>query len=84
MKRYFKSNGDLYYKNMYLLHMGFKLKEDMDALNLIYRLKEGFGPPDQYPGANVDKVQLEDRIVVWYTNCVDYLKREIENCDNSL
>ena len=37
----------------YLLHIGFKPKEDIDALNVIYQLKEGFGPPDQYLGANV-------------------------------
>ena len=44
MKRYFKPNGDPYYKYMLcyvddLLHIGFNLKEDMDALNLIYRSK---------------------------------------------
>ena len=32
----------------------------------------------------IDKVQFEDVIVVWSTNCVDYLKSEIENVDNSL
>ena len=36
-----------------LLHIGFNPKEDMDALNIIYQLKENFGPPDQYLGANV-------------------------------
>ena len=43
-----------------LLHIGFKPKEDMDALNMIYWLKEGFGPPDRYLGANVEKVHLKD------------------------
>ena len=56
----------------------------MDVLNMIYRLKKGFGPPDRYLGANVEKVQLKDGQIVWSTNCVDYLKREIENVDNSL
>ena len=42
------------------LHIGFNPKEDRDALNMIYRLKEGFGPPDRYLGANVEKVQLKD------------------------
>ena len=51
---------------------------------MIYRLKGGFGPPDRYLGANVEKVQLKDGRVVWSTNCVDYLKSEIENFDNSL
>ena len=89
MKRDFNPNGYPYYKYMLcyvddLLHIGFKPKEDMDALNMIYRLKEGFGPPDRYLGANVEKVQLKDGRVVWSTNCVDYLKSAIENVDNSL
>ena len=53
-------------------------------MNIIYRLKEGFGPPDQYLGANVDKVQLKDGRVVWSTKFVDYLKSAIENVHNSL
>ena len=52
MKRDFKQNGDLYYKYILcyvddLLHIGFKPKEDMDVLNMIYRLKEIFGSPDR-------------------------------------
>ena len=40
MKREFKPNGDLQYKFMLcyvddLIHMGFYLKEDIDALNMI-------------------------------------------------
>ena len=34
------------------LCIGFKPKEDMDALNIIDGLKDGFGPLDQYLGAN--------------------------------
>ena len=56
----------------------------MYALNMIYWLNEGFGPPDQFLGANFDKVQLKDGRVIWSTNCVDYLKSAIENVDNSL
>ena len=53
MKRDFKPNGHPYYKYMLcyfddLLHIGFNSKEDMDALNVIYPLKGGFGSPDQY------------------------------------
>ena len=82
MKRDFNTNGDPYYKYMLcyfdeLLHMGFNPKADTDALNMIYWLKEGFGPPERYLSTNVEKVQLKDGRVVWYTNCVDYLKREI-------
>ena len=51
MKRDFKTNVEPYYKYMLcyvddFLHIGFKPKEYMYALNMIYRLKEGFGPPD--------------------------------------
>ena len=89
MKRDFKTNGDPYYKYILcyvddLLQIGFKPKEDMDEFNTIYRLKEGFGPPDLYLGANVEKVQLKDGRVLWSTNCFDYLKSAIENVDNSL
>ena len=78
MKRDFKPNGYPYYKYMLwyvdeLIHIGFKPKEDMDALNIIYGLNEGFGPPDQYLGANIDKVPLKDGQFIWSTNCVDYL-----------
>ena len=78
MKRDFKPNRYPYYKYMLyyvdaLLHVGFKPKEDMDDLNMIYRLKEGFVPPDQYLGANFKKVRFKDGQVVCSTNCVDYL-----------
>ena len=89
MKQDFNPKGDPYYKYMLcyvneLIHIGFNQKEDMDALNIIYRLKQVFVPPDQYRDANVDKVQLKDKRVVWSTNCVNYLKSAIENVDNSL
>ena len=88
MKRYFNTNRDPYYKYMLcyvddLLHIGFKPKEDMDSLNMIYWLEEGFGLPDQYLGANVENIQLKYGRVVCSTNCVDYLKNAIENVDNS-
>ena len=61
MNRYFNPNENPYYKYMicyvdYLLQIGFNPKEDMDALNMIYRLTEVVGPPDLYLGANVEKV----------------------------
>ena len=89
MKWYFNTNGAPYYKYMIcyvddLLHISFKPKKDMDVLNRIYRLKDGFGPSDLYLGENVENLQLKDVRVVWSTNCVDYLKSAIENVDNSL
>ena len=87
LKRDIKTNGDPYYKYILcyvydFLRVYFKPKEDMDSLNMIYRLKEGFGTPDWYLGTTVDKVHLKDRLVAWSTDCVGYLKREIENVDN--
>ena len=50
-ERDFNPNGDPYYKYMIcyfddLLQIGFNPKEEMYELNMIYQLKEGFGPPD--------------------------------------
>ena len=89
MKRDFNPNVYPYYKYMLfyvddLLHIGFKPKEDMDVLNTIYQLKEGFGKPDQYLGEIFEKVQLMYGIVVWCTNFVDFLKGAFGNVDNSL
>ena len=89
MNQKFNPNVDLYYKYMLcyiddLIHIGFKPKEDIGLLNMIYRLKGGFGPPERYLGANVEKVHFKDGRVVWSTNYVDYLKSAIENIDNSL
>ena len=52
--------------------------------NIFYWLKEVFGPHNQYLGKNVEKVQFKDGQVVCSSKCVDYLKRAIENADNSL
>ena len=89
MEHHFNTNGDPYYKCMLcyvddFLHIGLNPKEDMDALNMIYRLKEGIGPPERYLVANVEKVQLKYGRFVWSTNCVGYLNSKIENFDNSL
>ena len=89
MKRDFKPKGNPYYKYIIcyvdgFLHIYFKPKEEIDALNMIYRLNEVFGPTDQYLSTNVDKVQLKDGRVVWSTKCIDYLKRSIDNVENSI
>ena len=89
MKQDFKPKVNPYYKYIVcyvddFLHIYFEPKEDMDALDIIYRLKEIFGPTDRYLSTNVDKVQLKDGRVVWSTNCIDYLNRSIDNADNSI
>ena len=63
MNRTTTENGIAYYKYMLLyvddvLHLAEDAQEDMLILSQAYRLKEGFGPPDRYLGANVNKVQL--------------------------
>ena len=40
-----------------LLHIGFQPKEDMDALNFIFQLKESLSTPDCYLGTNVKNIQ---------------------------
>ena len=64
IKRDFNPNGYPYYKYRLcyvddLIHVGFNPKEGIDALNIIYLLKEGFGTPDRYLGANVENVRLK-------------------------
>ena len=86
MKWDFKTNLDPYYKYMVcyvveLLDIYLKTKKNMDTFNIISWLKWGFEPPYRYLSANVEKVQLKYRKVVWTTNCVDYLKRSIDNVD---
>ena len=39
-----------------VLNLAKDAQEDMLKLNQVYPLKEGFGPPDRYLRANLDKV----------------------------
>ena len=73
----------LYYVDDFL-HIYFKPKEDTDALNMIYWLKECFGLPYLYLGSNIENVQLEYGPVVFSTKCVDYLNKTIKKVNNEL
>jgi hypothetical protein len=89
LKRAVKPDGFLYYKYMLVyvddvLHVAHDPKVDMEAINKVYRLKDGAGPPDRYLGANLEKVQLQDGSTAWSMSCVDYLKGSIENVNNML
>ena len=89
MKWDFNINGHPYYNYILfyvydLIIIVFNPKEDMDDLNIIYWLNEVFVPPDRYIYANITKVKLLDRQVVFPTNFIDYLKIEIKNVNNSL
>ena len=56
----------------------------MLKLNQVYLLKEGFGPPYRYLGANIDKFQLEDGRTAWSMTCAEYLRGAIKNVDSIL
>ena len=63
IKRERTENVTAYYKYMLVyvddvLHLAKDTHEDMLKLNQFYLPREGFGPPDRYLGANVNKVQL--------------------------
>ena len=47
-------------------------------------MKEGYGPPTRYLGANIDRIQLEYVRIVWSETCVDYLRGSIDNVDRML
>ena len=64
-----------------MLHLAKDTQKDMLKLSQVYQLKEGFGPPYIYLGANVDKFQLEDGIAVLYTTCIEYMRESIKNID---
>ena len=54
-----------------IIHLVHDLKEDIDALNLTYRLKEEIaGPPNKYLGSNVKKVHTENGKDYWPMHCV--------------
>ena len=62
-----------------LIHLAKNAQEYTLKLNQDYGPKEGFGPPDRYLVANMDKVQLEDGITVWYMTFIEYLCGAINN-----
>ena len=67
-----------------VLHHEIGAQEYILNINQVYLLKEGFGPPDIYLGASVDKFQLEDGRTVWSMTCIEYLRRDINNVDSIL
>ena len=78
----FNPNGETYYNYILcyiddFIHISFQPKEDMDKINIIYRLKECFGTPDRNLGGNVEDLQLEDGWIIWSTNCIDYFNSAI-------
>ena len=67
-------NGTAYYTYILVyvddvLHLTKDAQENMLKLNQVYLLKEGFGPPDRYLGANVNKLQLEAVRTIWSMTC---------------
>ena len=69
IKRSTTENSTAHCKHMLVyvddvLNLAKDAQEDTLKLNQVYQLNEGFGPPDRYLGANVDKSQLADEITV--------------------
>ena len=70
IKRATSENIHDYYKYILVyvndvLHLAKDAQEYILIFNQVYRLKEGFGPPYRYLGANVKKFQLEDGRTGW-------------------
>ena len=80
-----KTSGEDYYKYMLLyvdniLHLVYDPKDNINALNSTYILKEYSGGwPKIYIGANIDKVQIDNGMKCWSINCVDCLQVDIKN-----
>ena len=79
-------NSTAYYKYMLVyvddvLHLAKDTQEDMWKLNQAYQLREGFGPPYIYLGADIDKVELQDGKMFWSMNCAEYLRGSIKKVD---
>ena len=89
IKKTTTENCTAYYKYILVyiddvLHFAKNAQEDMLNLNQVYLLKEKFGPPDTYLGANVDKFQLEKGRTFWYMTCIEYLLGYIKKVDSIL
>ena len=89
MRRAVKPTSEEYWAYMLCyvddcLHIHHDPKIDFTILNGHYQLKDGFGAPDRYLGANVEKVLLHDGSTAWSMTCVDYLKGAITNVNNLL
>ena len=87
IKRKTTDNGTDYYKYMLVyvndvLHLAKGAQEYMLKINHLYQLKEGFGPPDRFLGANVDKSQLEYGRIFWSMTCLEYLHGAIKKVDS--
>ena len=58
----------------------FSVKGGYGCIKVDFLVKWGFGTYDHYLGDNVENIQLEDGHIVWYANCVDYIKSSIDKC----
>jgi hypothetical protein len=57
-----------------ILVVTFDPKLTMDAIGKLYRLKEGLvGPPEQYLGANIKRVELPDATMAWSIGAEKYV-----------
>lgn len=77
-----RTNGNHYYEFVLtyvddILCVSEKPGATMDILKASYALKEEAAEPDRYLGANISKVQLEDR-TAWSMSSNDYVKGAID------
>jgi len=78
-----KPDGFEYYEMLLvyvddILVIAFDPKLTMDAIGKLYRLKEGsVGPPEQYLGANIKRVQLPNGTMAWRIGADEYVNNAL-------
>jgi hypothetical protein len=78
-----KPDGFEYYEMLLvyvdnILFVAFDPKLTMDAIGKLYRLKEGsVGPPEQYLGANIKRVQLPNATMAWSIGADKYVNNAL-------
>lgn len=68
-----------------MIHMHHNPQGFMKQVNEVYRLKDGYGRPDRYLGANIERVELsESGDILWSATCRDYVHSAIKNLEETL
>jgi hypothetical protein len=68
-----------------ILVIAFDPKLTMDAIGKLYRLKEGsVGPPEQYLGANIKRLQLADGTMAWSIGADNYVNNALATVKSTL
>ena len=67
-----------------ILHIHHNNQDFMNNIREIYMLKYGVGEQNQYLGANIQKLQLEDGRINWSMTSEDYVTNAIKNLEETL